>query len=140
MNINVKQTLSGSLLGNLVLTGDFKNASELTGRVNVGGLGGGVLDRYEGEYEVIPKTIAQILDTRQKFLSEDVLIEEIPYAEVSNNANGITATIADPNSSGDPSEPGSSKVTVTDDGNGNLVFTGVFVKNDINGNITIGDE
>jgi hypothetical protein len=48
---------------------------------------------YEGEYEVTPKFEAQTLKTADRLLTKDVIIEEIPYAEVSNNAGGTTVTI-----------------------------------------------
>lgn len=51
-------------------------------------------EEYDGDYVVTPKVERQTLSTRGKVLSEDITIEEIPYAEVSNNANGTTVTIA----------------------------------------------
>ena len=48
---------------------------------------------YEGSYEVVPSVNSQILPTSQKYMTEDVRIEAIPYAEVSNTAGGSTATI-----------------------------------------------
>ena len=48
---------------------------------------------YEGEYEVTPKVTAQSLPTARKLMTKDVTIAEIPYAEVSNNSGGTTATI-----------------------------------------------
>lgn len=48
---------------------------------------------YEGEYEVTPQFVPQTLPTAEKILMKDVTIEEIPYAEVSNNSGGITAII-----------------------------------------------
>ena len=48
---------------------------------------------YEGNYAVTPQVSAQTLKTAQKYLSNDITIQEIPYAEVSNSAGGTTATI-----------------------------------------------
>lgn len=50
---------------------------------------------YEGEYKVTPKVAEQILSTARKILNEDVVVEKIPYFEVSNNSGGITASIGD---------------------------------------------
>lgn len=50
-------------------------------------------DRYTGEYEVTPKTIAQYLATQDKTMSKDVTVYEIPYAETTNEY-GTTVTIA----------------------------------------------
>ncbi|MBR5583702.1 MAG: hypothetical protein IKW21_04160 [Lachnospiraceae bacterium] len=48
---------------------------------------------YEGSYSVIPSVLQQVLKTKKQMMAEDVVIEEIPYFEVTNTANGITATI-----------------------------------------------
>lgn len=50
-------------------------------------------DVYDGEYRVIPKISAQTLDTANKLMQSDVVVEKIPYAEVSNNSGGKTASI-----------------------------------------------
>ena len=50
---------------------------------------------YEGEYTVTPKVEEQTLATARKILNEDVVVEKIPYFEVSNNSGGITASIGD---------------------------------------------
>lgn len=50
-------------------------------------------DPYEGPYEVTPKTVEQILETKDKNMVDDVTVHEIPYAEVSNTY-GTTVTIA----------------------------------------------
>ena len=48
---------------------------------------------YTGEYEVTPKVKMQTLGTKEKVMKNDVTIKEIPYAEVTNLANGKTVTI-----------------------------------------------
>ena len=49
---------------------------------------------YEGPYHVIPKAWQeQTLATRQKLMTDDVTVEEVPYAEVSNT-DGTTCIIA----------------------------------------------
>ena len=49
---------------------------------------------YDGPYAVTPSTAErQTLPTAQKMMKEDVKVEKIPYAEVSNNSGGTTATI-----------------------------------------------
>lgn len=50
-------------------------------------------DMYEGPYEVTPTLETQMLATRNKTMSDDVTVFEIPYAEVGNTAGGMTATI-----------------------------------------------
>lgn len=50
-------------------------------------------ETYSGEYDVIPSTTMQTLETKHKAMGDDVTIQEIPYAEVSNTSGGVTATI-----------------------------------------------
>ena len=51
---------------------------------------------YHGVYEVTPLPYAsQELLTANKKLERNVLIHEIPYAEVSNDKGGLTATIGE---------------------------------------------
>ena len=42
------------------------------------------VEYYKGDYTVTPKVEKQELATRQKFLTENVKIKEIPFFEVSN--------------------------------------------------------
>ena len=51
------------------------------------------VDPYTGNYEVIPKTTAQILETAQKLMTDDLTVKAIPYYEVSNNQGGLTVVI-----------------------------------------------
>ena len=48
---------------------------------------------YKGDYAVTPKVQKQELATRQKFLTENVKIKEIPFFEVSNVEGGATVYI-----------------------------------------------
>lgn len=50
-------------------------------------------DVYEGAYRVTPAVSSQSLATANKLLQSDVVIEQIPYAEVTNNSGGKTASI-----------------------------------------------
>lgn len=50
---------------------------------------------YVGPYEVAPKAFsAQILDTSNKILSDDIVIDKVPYYETANKDGGITTYIA----------------------------------------------
>lgn len=51
------------------------------------------LPKYDGEYSVTPAVEEQTLLTAQKLMDANLKIEKIPYSEVSNVANGTTATI-----------------------------------------------
>ena len=51
-------------------------------------------DIYSGQYEVIPlPSVEQILRTKGKVLTNDVVVAPIPYYEVTNDAGGITVSI-----------------------------------------------
>lgn len=49
---------------------------------------------YNGEYEVVSKIdYDETLDTAKKYLSQNIIVKAIPYAEVSNEFGGKTVTI-----------------------------------------------
>ena len=48
---------------------------------------------YDGDYVVIPKFAEQVLPTKNKTMQDDMVVKEIPTAEVSNPAGGLTLTI-----------------------------------------------
>lgn len=51
------------------------------------------LPNYEGSYEITPKVVEQMLETKDKSMVDDVTVNAIPYVEVSNVGGGYTATI-----------------------------------------------
>lgn len=52
------------------------------------------VEYYEGSYEVIPKAFeSSVLQTRDKYLTDDVTVTKVPYFEVSNES-GKTVYIA----------------------------------------------
>lgn len=48
---------------------------------------------YEGTYDITPACEEQILFTADKILKQDIKVNQIPYAEVSNDKGGSTVTI-----------------------------------------------
>lgn len=63
-------------------------------RANIGALSLEDLPKYDGEFTVIPSANdEQVLQTAAKYVSSDIRVNKIPYAEVSNNSGGTTATI-----------------------------------------------
>lgn len=48
---------------------------------------------YQGDYEVVPKTYGQTLETANKKMTDDVTVTAIPYFETSNE-DGTTVYIA----------------------------------------------
>ena len=75
------------------IDGVITSAGNLNGKVNVGGIIKEEPTYYEGEYEVTPSIEEQVLETNRRYMKDDVTVKEIPYAEVTNLANGITVTI-----------------------------------------------
>ncbi len=54
---------------------------------------GGRLPYYEGAYVVDPRKVSQTLETQNKSMRENVVVNEIYYAETSNLGGGYTAYI-----------------------------------------------
>lgn len=50
-------------------------------------------EKYTGSYTVKPLVSEQTLATKDKVMTDDVTVLEIPYSEVSNNEGGCTVTI-----------------------------------------------
>lgn len=50
-------------------------------------------DKYEGEYNVIPRVYQQTLETKDKLMLDNVTVEIIPLSKVINLSNGYTVTI-----------------------------------------------
>lgn len=51
------------------------------------------LPNYEGLYEITPRVVEQMLETKDKSMVNDLTVNAIPYVEVSNVGGGFTATI-----------------------------------------------
>lgn len=48
---------------------------------------------YMGDYEVTPKVTEQSLETKDKHMTDNVMIKSIPFFNVSNTSGGSTAYI-----------------------------------------------
>ena len=64
----------------------------LDGQFSIGT--GGRLPNYDGSYTATPKTVEQTFPTKNKSMTDDFVVEEIPYSEVSNPQGGNTVNIA----------------------------------------------
>ena len=49
---------------------------------------------YDGSYNVTPKLETQILETKQKFMKNNVTIKEVPVFRTTNSSGGTTVYIA----------------------------------------------
>ena len=67
--------------------------SEQTFEVEMLGGSKGKLPYFNGPYEIDPRKVEQTLETTEKSMREDVVINPIYYAETSNLGGGYTAII-----------------------------------------------
>ena len=68
----------------------FFAPSNSTFNANFSYIGG---EKYEGDYEVVPKIQEQKLPTKNKLLTNDVTIKPIQVVKVSNTSGGNTVII-----------------------------------------------
>lgn len=50
-------------------------------------------ESWNGNYSITPSVTSQILDTKSKIMRDNLIINEIPYSEVSNTSGGNTVHI-----------------------------------------------
>jgi hypothetical protein len=91
--INDSVRLTGSVDGSTQLIGAVHASAQLIGEIQAGSVVVQEPDYYDGAYDIRPSIDSQTVATKDKTMREDLLIEAIPYAEVTNNANGVTVTI-----------------------------------------------
>jgi hypothetical protein len=69
-------------------------SGSITGKGKVSGTIGTAktkpLPYYEGEYVITPTFEDQVLETKQRSMSDDVTVEKITTLEVDNDAGGVT--------------------------------------------------
>ena len=89
--VTTKQQIVGSINTVSTLKGSIRVKAELQGSLNIGSIF--KYDKFEGPYEVTPLTEQQTLNTEQKFVENTITVKAVPYAKVTNSANGTTITI-----------------------------------------------
>lgn len=86
--------LSGQISGKGHLSGRISPVDTLSGTISEAGVGDTYYPPYKGRYFVAPEVShEQILETKDTFLQENIVVSEIPYSEVSNVLNGVTVYI-----------------------------------------------
>lgn len=93
--------VNGTLSATCSLTGNISQRMGLTGRLAlIGGLTGRLTsaytvhtDAYDGPYEATPMTVSQKLNTKEKYMNDDMSIRSIPYFDVGNTSGGSTVYI-----------------------------------------------
>ena len=51
------------------------------------------IEHYAGDYNITPMQKQQIVQTANKLMDENLVVNAIPYTEVTNLSNGKTVTI-----------------------------------------------
>lgn len=80
------------------MKGNIKASGRIGGRLREGRELDGYIDHaktkplpwYEGEYVITPRFTEQVLETKQRSMSENVTVEKITTLEVDNEAGGVT--------------------------------------------------
>ena len=85
-------TIAGVVSATQTLIGHLNHEACLVGAIVTAYSSGGV--KYEGDYEVTPTVDGLELNTKDKYMSDDVTIRAIPFYEVSNTSGGNTVYIA----------------------------------------------
>lgn len=106
ITIQNEKDITAFLNGEQGITGIINSEQLITGTIKVldsNKLNGNIIlpkvikaDIYQGDYTVIPKSYEQNLLTKNKHMVDDVLIQEIPYHETSNES-GTTVYIGGDN-------------------------------------------
>ena len=90
--LEIKKTSTSGLIDTYTIF--FTNGTTFDYYITNGRNGDGILEWYEGPYNVTPSTTTnQILNTKYLSMSDDVNVEEISYHSVTNNSGGYTVTI-----------------------------------------------
>jgi hypothetical protein len=95
-NNQIKGTISnnnkikGVIRTGITVNGTINNCNSLIAKLETSSIS---YPNYDGDYIVIPKTIEQLLETKNKITRDDITVKEIPYSEVANEY-GNTVTIA----------------------------------------------
>lgn len=77
------------------ITGNISPINQISGNITYGVGTGETTSIYEGQYDILPLAFEKtVLLTKNKRLTENLIIEEIPYYETTNLSGGTTVYIA----------------------------------------------
>lgn len=83
------ECLTGTIHPIVQIRGSLSPAINLTGHVCMPD----GYDIYSGDYNIIPETFSQTIESKNKVMKNDVTIAGIPFYEVSNTEGGTTCII-----------------------------------------------
>lgn len=86
-------TLTGELTNILALTGELTDLHTLVGKLTPGTFTENI-SKYTGVYTVTPTVdLDTILETTNRKLEGNIIVNKIPYFETTNESGGYTVTI-----------------------------------------------
>lgn len=85
-------TVVGGIDSTQGITGVISQKEEITGSLATAYTT--AAKAYEGNYEITPTVDGQTLETKQRYMTDDVTILAIPFYEVGNTSGGDTVYIA----------------------------------------------
>ena len=88
-----KESLRAAVSAHATLEGHLKPGESLRGTITQGPMLVSDCPNYEGAYEVRPEVYPQELETAEKRMKQNLLVQEIPYMEVTNASGSITVII-----------------------------------------------
>ena len=91
-NLAAAPVIHGEVIDDAAITGIVSQRGAIGASVQPGG---SAMERYPGPYDVTPTVDGQTLPTAKRRMTDDLSINPIPYAAVSNPAGGRTVTIGD---------------------------------------------
>ncbi len=89
--ITKRASLYGVVVSGFSLVALVKAQQTLKGLVAISS--GSKQPEYEGNYEITPSNVVQVLATANKSMSEDVVVLAIQYLDEANPSGGRTITI-----------------------------------------------
>lgn len=85
-------TLTGTISGSQTLTGQISQEISIVGNLATAYSFGSV--KYDGDYEITPTVNGLTMETKDRYMTENVKIHAIPFFEVGNTSGGNTVYIA----------------------------------------------
>ena len=91
---SVNVSLRGSISEEEQLSGALSPHATLSGKISDAATKPPAYPPYTGQYEVTPSISGeQVLETKDRYMTDNLVVLEVPYSEVSNTADGITVYI-----------------------------------------------
>ena len=85
------QSLTGKLANQLSVSGQLSTTNNVSGAIS---LTGSAYPYYDGIIEITPVVDLDILlETKEKIVTDNIIVHEIPYYQTSNLSGGYTVII-----------------------------------------------